>query len=116
VAALADDLAKPPGLRRWIVDLVSPGLSRMMTKQFGKMLAEGNAPFKFSPGEGPEFFTPHGWSPKIVRSMLKTAAAKKRVNFFMRLMARLPEPKGPLGGRIWGGVCLLERPDLARSR
>lgn len=111
VAALADDLARPPGFRRWIVDLTSPGLREMMTRQFGTLLAEGNAPFKFSPEEGPLFFTPHGWNPKIVRSMLKTAAAKKRVNFFMRIMARLPDPK-TLGKRPWGGVCLLERPDL----
>ena len=111
VAALADDLAAAPGFKRWIVDMVSPGLRGMMTRQFGSLLDEGGVPFRFSPVEGPDFFTPHGWRPAVVRSMIRTAAEKKRVNFFMRLLARLPDPKPPLGGRPWGASCLLERPD-----
>lgn len=112
VAALADDLAQPQGFRRWAVDLTSPGLRRMMMKQFGGLLHEANAPFKFSPTEGPDFFTPHGWHPKIVRSMLKTAARKRRLNPFLHLLSFLPDPKGRLGDRPWGGTCLLERPDV----
>ena len=109
VGELADDLAAALGFKRWIVDMVSPGLRRMMTKQFGALLDEGGVPFKFSPEEGPDFFLPHGWRPVAVRSMIKTAAQKKRINLFMRLLAMLPDPSNGLGSRPWGGSILLER-------
>ena len=66
-------------------------------------------PFKFSPEEGPEFFRAHGWRPIAVRSMLKTAAEKRRVNFWMRLLAKMPERLDRLGQRPWGGSVLLEK-------
>jgi O-methyltransferase involved in polyketide biosynthesis len=110
VGELADDLAAAPGFKHWIVDMVSPGLRRMMSKDFGALLDEGGVPFKFSPEEGPDFFIPHGWRPIAVRSMLKAAAEKRRINFFMRLLARLPDPKKGLGNRPWGGSILLARP------
>ena len=109
VGELADDLAAPPGFKRWIVDMVSPGLRRMMTKQLGSLLDDGGVPFRFSPEEGPNFFIPHGWRPIAVRSMIKAAAQKKRINFFMRLLAMLPDPKDGLGARPWGGSILLEK-------
>jgi methyltransferase (TIGR00027 family) len=110
VGELADDLAAAHGFKHWIVDMVSPGLRRMMSRQFGSLLAEGGVPFKFSPEAGPDFFLPHGWRPIAVRSMIKTAAQKKRINFFMRLLAMLPDPKGGLGNRPWGASILLARP------
>jgi methyltransferase (TIGR00027 family) len=109
VGSLADDLAAAPAFRRWIIDLASPGLRRMITRQIGPLLEEAGAPLRFSPEEGIGFFTPHGWRAVDVRSMLKWAAKKKRVNPFFRLIALLPDPKGRLGDQPWGGVCLLER-------
>jgi len=113
VADLADDLAEPTGFRHWALDITSPALRRILTKQVGKHLDAANVPFKFSPEEGAEFFTPHGWRPIDVRSMLKWAAKTGRVNLFFRLLALLPDPKGPMGNRIWGGVCLLEKQSTA---
>ncbi len=109
VADLADDLAQGMGFRRWVCDLSSPGLRQMMMKQFGSLLEAGNTPFKFSPEEGPEFFTPHGWRPAEVRSMLKTAAKKGRLNPLYHLLSFLPDPRPPLGQRPWGATCLLEK-------
>ena len=109
VAELADDLAAAPGFKHWVVDMVSPGLRRRMTRQFGSFLDEANAPFKFSPEEGPGFFAAHGWRPVEVRSMLKTAAKLKRVNPFFRLIAMLPERTDRLGSHPWGGSILLEK-------
>jgi len=109
VASFADDLAEPAGFGRWTIDLTSPALRRTLTKELGKHLEEANVPFKFSPQEGPEFFTPHGWRPIDVRSMLKWAAKKKRLGLFQQLLSLLPDPKGRLGSRPWGGVCLLEK-------
>jgi methyltransferase (TIGR00027 family) len=109
VAALAKDLAAGSHFQRWILELGSPGLLRMMQRTAGKQLSEVGAPFKFAPAEGPAFFTPHGWEPVDVKSLLKTATQFKRPPFFLRLLGRLPEQKRPAGNRPWSGVCLFKR-------
>lgn len=109
VASLARDLAAPPGLRTWVLDIMSPGLLKMIQKDSGAQLSAAGAALKFGPPEGPGFFVPHGWKPVDVRSPLKTAARLKRLGFGMRLIAKLPESKGPQGSRPWSGVCLFER-------
>jgi methyltransferase (TIGR00027 family) len=109
VAALAKDLGSGANLQRWIMDLSSPGLLKMMQKTTGKRLSEIGAPFKFAPAEGPAFFSPHGWEPMEVRSMLKTATKFKRPPLFLRLLGHLPEKKGPAGNQPWSGVCLFKK-------
>jgi len=109
VAALAKDLAVGPHFQRWITDLGSPGLLRMMQRTTGKQLSKVGAPFKFAPAEGPAFFAAHGWEPADVKSLLKTATRFKRPPFFLRLLGRLPEQKGPAGNRPWSGVCLFKK-------
>jgi len=108
--ALARDLAAPRGFQRWVLDLVSPGLLRMMQKRIGAQLSRASAPFKFAPGEGPEFFIPHGWSPIDVRSVAKTALRQGRAPFLLRLLSLLPESNGRQGSRPWSGICLLAKP------
>ena len=109
VAALAKDLARGASFQRWLMDLCSPGLLKMMQKTTGKRLSEIGAPFKFAPAEGPEFFSPHGWEPMEVKGMLKTAAQFKRPPLLLRLFALLPEKKGPPGNQPWSGVCLFKK-------
>jgi len=109
VAALARDLAAGANFQRWILDLASPGLLKMMQKTTGKHLSNIGAPFKFAPAEGPPFFVPHGWEPMQVKGILKTATQLKRPPFFLRLFGHLPERKGPAGHRPWSGVCLFRR-------
>ena len=109
VAALARDLAAGDRFQRWVVDIASPGLLRLMDRTAGKHLSEIGVPFKFGPEEGPSFFSPHGWSPLEVESLLSTAARFKRPPFFLRIVAKFPEPKGRQGRRPWSGVCLLGR-------
>ncbi|MBA0085358.1 MAG: class I SAM-dependent methyltransferase, partial [Acidobacteria bacterium Pan2503] len=111
VAVLARDLAGGASFRRWIMDFGSPGLLKMMQKTTGKHLSKVGAPFKFAPAEGPAFFGPYGWEPIEVKSILQTAAKFKRPPFFLRLLARLPERKGPAGKRPWSGVCLFRKPN-----
>jgi methyltransferase (TIGR00027 family) len=109
VAALGRDLAGPPSFHTWVTDLVSPGLLRMLQKNWGKKLADAGAPLKFGPPEGPEFFTRCGWKPVAVRSLLHAAARARRLPFLLKLVAMLPETSGPQGSRPWGGICLLGR-------
>ena len=109
VARLAEDLASGASFQRWITDLSSPGLLKMMQKTTGKHLSKVGAPFKFAPAQGAAFFAPHGWEPMEVKAILQTAAKFKRPPFFLRLLGRLPERKGPAGNRPWSGVCLFRK-------
>lgn len=109
VTALGRDLAAQASFRDWAIDLVSPGLLKMLQKNL-PILGEAGSPLKFGPEEGPEFFTASGWKPVEVYSMLKTAAKIKRLPFGLpRLFALLPESNGRQGSRPWGGVCRLTR-------
>ncbi len=107
VGGLADDLGAPP-FSRWILDLVSPGLLKMLTRQIGSPLARAGAPLRFAPPDGPMFFARHGWMPIDVRSLLKTGARLGRLSLGLRLAALLPERPQP-GHRPWGGVGLFGR-------
>jgi methyltransferase (TIGR00027 family) len=108
VAALAQDLAASPSFHSWILDIASPGLLRMLQKKMAAQLNQA-APFKFAPDEGPDFFLRYGWKPVDVRSLLKNAAHLKRLSFFLRLIALLPESESSRRNRPWSGVCLLSR-------
>lgn len=107
VGTLAEDLARPTSFQRWIIDLASPGLLRLMQRQLQEPLEKANAALKFGPKEGPLFFARHGWTPIDVRSILQTAAHLKRLSFWMRILAKLPESSGEQGSRPWSGICML---------
>ena len=109
VGALARDLAGPPSFQRWLADVASPGLLRLLQKNMGPQLAQSGATFKFGPKEGPGFFVPYGWTPADVRSPLKTAARLKRLSFGMWLLSHLPASNGAQGSRPWSGICLLAK-------
>ena len=105
VGQLATDLSEPSTFHSWIADLPSPGLLRMLRKRMASQLSQA-APFKFAPEEGPRFFEPYGWKPVEVQSFLKNAAQLKRLSFFLRLMALLPETEKSRRDRPWSGACL----------
>jgi methyltransferase (TIGR00027 family) len=107
VAAFAKDLAAGLHFHNWIIDLASPFQLKIMQWNMGKQLSEAGAAFKFGPSEGPDFFTAHGWIPKDVQGLLKTAARFNRTP--AELLSLLPEPKGPMVKYPWAGVCLLKK-------
>jgi methyltransferase (TIGR00027 family) len=109
VGALAQDLAAPPSFQRWVLDMASPGLLKMLQKKLGAQLSQAGAPFKFGPPEGPDFFVPFGWKAIGVRSLFKTAAKLKRLPLFLWMLSFLPEAKGPKGSNIWSGICLVAK-------
>ena len=114
VIALSRDLAAPDSFRRWLTDLVSPGLLQILARNLNKNLGEAGAPVKFGPKEGPMFFAPHGWKAIEVKTVLKTAGELNRLTFWMWLLSKLPESNGEQGSRPWGGACLLSRDSSAR--
>jgi methyltransferase (TIGR00027 family) len=107
VSALAEELKRFPPFKQWVLDIVSPGLLRMLQKNTHQQFGADVPPLQFVPEDGPQFFTSHGWKPLEVHSMVKTAAGLKRVPFFMRFFALLPENPNSSGSRPWGGTCLL---------
>jgi methyltransferase (TIGR00027 family) len=109
VVALAQDLSRPGSFQRWVIDLASPGLLRILQRNLQPKLDQSGATLRFGPKEGPLFFVPHGWKPIAVQTLLKSAARLKRLSFWMRLLAILPESTGEQVSRPWGGVCLLAR-------
>jgi len=109
VTSLAKDLAAPATFRRWVLDLMSPGLMKMLMKAWAGHFDYAGSPLKFAPAEGPEFFLPAGWKAVEVHSLLKAAAKAKRLSFFLRLVSLLPESSGKQGDRPWGAVCVFER-------
>ncbi len=109
VLALGRDLAAVRAFRRWVLDIASPGLLKMVQKSWGERLAQGESPPKFAPAEGPAFFEAAGWKAAEVHSVFQAAARAKRLPFLLSLMAFLPESSGKQGGRPWSGVCVLDR-------
>jgi methyltransferase (TIGR00027 family) len=83
VGALARDLAGQPAFRWWLIDLASPRLLKIMQRSWGKAVETGNAPFKFAPPEGTEFFRKFGWRELEFRSGMDEA---RRLNREMTMM------------------------------
>ncbi len=109
VASLAEDLARPAHFRHWIMDLISPGLLKMLQETLGQKLNAAGAPLKFAPDDGPNFFRRFGWQPRAVQSILKCAGRLRRLSLFMRLISLLPEGEAWKSSRPWSAICLFER-------
>jgi methyltransferase (TIGR00027 family) len=108
VGALAQALAEPPIFQRWLTDLCSPGLLKLLKQKMGSQMGD-SAVLKFAPAEGPNFFAGYGWKPLEVRSVLKTAGQLKRLPLFLKIMSLLPESNGAQGSRPWAAACLMSR-------
>jgi len=108
VASFATDLSSQKNFKRWMFDMVSPALLKMIQERMGPALGGSGAVFQFAPEEGEEFFRQYGWRSVESRSGLKTAALLNRLNEQMLQVAALPEPEGPKDQFPWTGVCLFE--------
>jgi methyltransferase (TIGR00027 family) len=108
VASFATDLSSQNNFKRWMFDMVSPALLKMIQERMGSALGGSGAAFQFAPEEGEEFFLQYGWKNIESRSGLKTAASLNRLNEQMLQVAALPEPEGRRDQFPWTGVCLFE--------
>ncbi len=112
VAALAADLAALPSAALWLIDLAHPQLLRWMSKQWGRVVAEGGATFKFAPAAGTAFFESHGWREREYRSAMAEARRLHRTMpgaWFYRIMGLFMTPKQRAIYRRFSGYVVLER-------
>lgn len=108
VASFAIDLSSQNNFKRWMFDMVSPALLKMIQERMGPALGGSGAVFQFAPEEGEEYFLQYGWRSVASKSGLKTAASLNRLNEQMLQVAALPEPQGRRDQYPWTGVCLFE--------
>jgi methyltransferase (TIGR00027 family) len=114
VAGLATELHRQRSFRWWLFDLASPRLLQILEKDWGPALARGNAPFRFAPPNGTEFFRPLGWREVSYRSALEEAHRLERempMMWLWRLLSRFSPPHKREEFRRISGYVLLERVD-----
>jgi len=104
VAKFAQELRSFLVFQRWLFDIASPPLLKLLQKKTHQQFGSEVAPLQFAPEEGPAFFTHYGWKMLQVYSTLKTAAALKRTPFILSLFALFPEKPAK---QPWSGACLL---------
>jgi methyltransferase (TIGR00027 family) len=112
VAALAADLAAQPAAALWLIDLAHPQLLKWMAPRWGKVVAEGGAPFRFAPEAGTGFFAPYGWSEREWRSAILESRRLHREMpgaWFWRFMGLFSTPVQKEVQRRFSGYALLER-------
>jgi methyltransferase (TIGR00027 family) len=112
VTALSVDVHAQPRFQRWLSDLASPGLLKMMGKSWGPTVAAGNAPFRFGPADGPKFFAATGWKELEWRSFMDEGIRIDRtmpLARFWRWIGTLAPAKKQEEFRYFSGVVLLGR-------
>lgn len=112
VSALATDLHVVPAFTRWVIDLASPRLLKMMTKSWGKAVASGNAPFRFAPPNGTDFFRELGWEERAYHSTMEEAERLDRemkMMWLWRFIGRFYPARMREEFRRMSGTVVLER-------
>jgi len=118
VKSLAADLRQPPGFKRWLMDIASPSLLRMLARQGttskdNTLLQNGSVQFKFAPAEHVEFFRPFGWKPGEYRDTAAEARRLKRFDIPLvyklvgTLMSLHPGVRAKM--KTFSGISALER-------
>jgi len=119
VGALAQDLSQQPSFHWWLIDIASPRLLDIMQRQWGREVAKGNAPFRFAPPEGTDFFRPFGWREAEFRSALEEAHRLNRemkMMWLWRFIGRVSGSKRQAEMRRMSGIVLLEQADERARR
>ena len=80
----------------------------MIQRGMGENLT--NAPLKFAPADGVAFFETLGWKARDIREIFEEAVRFRRVPFFLRPFALLPQPDPRKPGKArWAAVVRFER-------
>ena len=108
VSHLARAFLACTAVRYWILDFNSPRINADMIRAMNKLLS--NAPFKFAPPNGVEFFEKLGWKAREIKPLFHEASRLKRLPLWMRPFSLFP-PANPraLGNERWSAVVRFER-------
>lgn len=113
VAGLARDLHACGHFQFWLTDLASPKVRQVMNRYWGKQLRAANAPIKFAPEAGEEFFRPHGWESVEFRGFFQASRELNRPmprDWMIRLWAKLMPRRTAKMMKLWRtGAVLLQR-------
>jgi O-methyltransferase involved in polyketide biosynthesis len=112
VGALASDLHAIPSFARWVIDLANPRLLKMMSKSWGAAVASGNAPFKFAPANGTNFFRDFGWDERAFYSTMEEAERLDRemkMMWLWKFLSRFYSERVREEVRRMSGIAVLER-------
>jgi methyltransferase (TIGR00027 family) len=118
VKTLAADLHQPPAFKRWLLDIASPSLLKMLARQgttsaSNTLLQNDSVQFKFAPAEHVEFFSPSGWKPGEYRDTACEAKRLKRfeVPFLFKLVGTLMSVIPAVRAKMkkFSGITALER-------
>jgi methyltransferase (TIGR00027 family) len=118
VKTLAADLHQPPAFKRWLLDIASPSLLKMLARQgttsaSNTLLQNDSVQFKFAPAEHVEFFGPSGWKPGEYRDTACEAKRLKRfeVPFLFKLVGTLMSVIPAVRAKMkkFSGITALER-------
>jgi methyltransferase (TIGR00027 family) len=118
VEDLATDLAQQPTFYLWLIDIASPRLLKIMERSWGKAVKAGNAPFKFAPAEGTDFYRPFGWREAEFRPAMEEARRLDREMKgmpFWRFLMRFYPKRIREEFRRMSGFVLLERNDITQT-
>ncbi|HSN18393.1 MAG TPA: SAM-dependent methyltransferase [Gammaproteobacteria bacterium] len=118
VKTLAADLHQPPTFKRWLMDIASPALLKLLVRR-GDIRPDNTlhgsdaVQFKFAPEEHVEFFRPYGWTPGEYRDTGTEARRIKRLEIplLFKLMSAVMmlSPKVRAKMRTFSGIAALER-------
>lgn len=113
VAGLARDLHASSHFQFWLTDLASPKVRQVMNRYWGKQLRAANAPMKFAPAAGEEFFRPYGWESIEFRGFFQASRELNRPmprDWMIRLWARLMPRRTAKMMKLWRtGAVLFQR-------
>ncbi len=118
VKSLAADLHQQVTFKRWLMDIASPSLLRMLarggtTNQKNMLLGNHEVRFKFAPKEHVEFFGPYGWKPGEYRDTAREAKRLRRfeIPFMFKLIGTIMalSPKVRAKMKTFSGITALER-------
>jgi len=108
---LAQDLHMLGNGTRWMSDLASPRLLKMLERNWQRNLQQGNAPFLFGPAGNTAFFSPLGWREVTFRSTWDEARRLKRSMrgaSLWQLLSRFQSRTQREAMRRMSGIMLLE--------
>ncbi len=109
VANLARDLHAQPHFSYWLTDVMSPASLQMMVANVGERFEAADAPLRFAPEQGADFFPPYGWTMTKRRPAFAEMRRLKRLPPMMAAFAALLGAAPSRDARSIDGTILLTR-------